>query len=70
MTDVEQYLKANEDCWVTYRDLSGTPHYLIITKNGHRDKYYLISVSNGKRKEIAQSISPAKLEQKIKSNKE
>ena len=65
MTDVSKYLKPNETCWVQYNDADGTPRYIVITKNIYRDKYYLIDVSGKKRKEIAQSVNPLKLEAKI-----
>ena len=65
MTDISHYLKPNETCWVQQYDSAGTLRYLIITKNIYRDKYYLIDVSDGKRKEIAQSVNPLKLEEKI-----
>ena len=65
MTDVSKYLKPNETCWVQYKDADRTLRYIVITKNIYRDKYYLIDVSGKKRKEIAQSVNPLKLEAKI-----
>lgn len=65
MTDVSKHLKPNETCWIQYKDIDGTLRYIVITKNIYRDKYYLIDVSGKKRKEIAQSVNPLKLEAKI-----
>ena len=65
MTDISNHLKPNETCWVQYKDADGTLRYIVITKNIYRDKYYLIDVSGKKRKEIAQSVNPLKLEAKI-----
>ena len=65
MTNIPKFLKPSETCWVQHYDSSGMLRYLIITKNILRDKYYLIAVSNGKRKEIARSVNPLKLEEKI-----
>ena len=60
------FLRKGEQREVQYYNEQHEIVYLIITKNKFRDKYYLLDVSEGRRKEIASSSNPILLEKKMK----
>ena len=62
----QKFLKGGERSEVRYYDTSGNLTHIMITKDRFRETYYLLEVSNGKRKEIGSSNNPLKLEKKIK----
>lgn len=62
----QKFLKDGERSEVRYYDTSGNLTHIMITKDRFRETYYLLEVSNGKRKEIGNSNNPLKLEKKIK----
>lgn len=62
----QKFLKDGERSEVRYYDTSGNLTHIMITKDRFRETYYLLEVSNGKRKEIGSSNNPLKLEKKIK----
>lgn len=39
--------------------------YVVVSKDKYRDKYILIDVSEGKRKEVASASDPLKLRSKM-----
>jgi hypothetical protein len=60
------FLKEGERCEVSYYDEFHKLIYIIITKDKFRDKFYLLDVDKGKRKEIASADTPLRLEKKMK----
>lgn len=65
-----QFVNNGEHCEVQYYNDKHEITYMIITKNRFRDMYYLIDVSTGERKEIAQAESSSELEKEMEKFKE
>lgn len=61
-----EFLHDGERCEVQYYNEHHEIVYLVVTKDRFRDVFYLIDVSEGKRKEIASSNNPMELEKKMK----
>lgn len=62
--EAKKYLKRNEILWESYYK-SGKLLYLVITKGITRDKYILLDVSTGERKELGSNVNPVKLRPKM-----
>lgn len=60
-----EFLQDGERCEVQYYNERHELVYLIVTKDKFRDIFYLIDVSQSKRKEITSSDNPLKLEKKM-----
>lgn len=61
-------MKPKETVWERYYDGNETDNklvYVVVSKDKYRDKYVLIDVSSGKRKEVASASDPLKLRSKM-----
>lgn len=59
-----KFLKKNEMLWESY--YKGTQLlYMVITKGITRDRYILLDVSTGERKEVTSNSNPVKLRSKM-----
>lgn len=66
---VEKTLKIpkGEESWVGYYNSNGERIFLLTSKEGNREWYYLYEVINGTElKKLGKSHSPIELEQKFK----
>lgn len=64
------FIDESERCEEQYLDDKGNLVYMVITKDKFRDEYYLLDVSDGKRKEICKADNPVSLRKRMRKLKE